>query len=327
MGLDKNIQKNLCTTQTKMPNSDIVFDILQEKARQHEEFPFLFFESANYHGTRYPAQNEFPNWQVYLDWTDLRLEKIDSMYVPPHAILEVFSVQSSLAVIPGPALITKNSAYPIFWRNPDDSECNTQFNPVCGTKVQWNLDHIKTFFVKRRKNWKQFLHDSASRKIPLTLKGKPIHIDMDAFFDKICPSPFYNCQCFDTYHNFKKDHPSVKNVYVNNLNTNCIPDKHYLPKKSKIGHQTQAECIEMINQMSSSWKSLDYKGENQDFITCGNKKYYKSTENRTHTVDDEMAKENLDKGKSSTELPMWVVYTIILLIALCFLKLCLHFVK
>lgn len=314
-----------------MPSSDRVFDILQDKANIHEEFPYLFFDSDNYEGTSYPIdKDEFPNWAVHLSWSDLNLNKVQSLYVPPHAILEIYSVHATIATLAGPAMITKTSAYPLFWRNHDDSHCDQESNPICGTKVQWNSDHIRSFFLKRHKMWNQYLHDTSSKNQFITLKDKVIKTDMDAFFEKICPSNHYNCQCVDAFHQFKKDYPSVDKVYINNLENECDPHKHYVPKQSKIGQQKSEECIEMLGKMvkSGTWKTLDQK-EGLEFIMCAGQKYANSTilgyTDKTQIFDDELDKKLERENMNTDNVPLLVVYILASLFTFLFLYVIFYF--
>jgi len=260
----------------------VIFPILSGLAKSHSEFPYLFFDGVDCTGSKFPPEGEFPQWGVDLDLNNLT--KIASIYVPPHAIVDIKSVDGCDLVFKGPATIPRLDSYLQKWHNADGSPC-LPGHVLCGKKPNFSLKgekkEIANVHVKRKKQWDEYLHDTASSKKDLHHNGKKIEVDWDSLFHRLCPSSKYHCECFDSFKKFAAEHPdATEKAFVNNLSNSCDPDQHYMHSKSMVGTQSETECVELFKETIRK-KSFNTTDDQVHVVSimCGGKLYSNADDN------------------------------------------------
>ena len=273
---------------------DIILPILKEKVEF--EFPYMLFQENNCQGALF--DNQHPSWGVDIE---IQKKKIGSLYVPPHAILQVFDSKNNLAEIHGPSTLSHTQASLLFWKHGPDQ----------GKKINWN--EISKIHVKRTKTWEKYLHDIAIRKKTVQYQGKTIEFDFDSFFRRICPSKKYKCQCHDAFQTFSQNHPRVPPL-INNLSNECDPDRHYVPSKMKIGTQSEKECQDMFHKMVKH-NTLETNENGPELFHCGGKVYSNASKrgiiDKNEIYDDIEDHELEQKEMPNKSIPSIVIYLLL----------------
>lgn len=260
----------------------VVNSILQPLAPNNSQFPYLFFNNKNCLGKRYPSEGEFGLWNQDLSRELVGFDNIVSLYVPPHAILEMWSTGDGdgYCAIQGPNIISNTGAYVTFWRHYDDSPCfPTEIH--CGKRVgsnngwRFGIDFAR-IRITWNTSWVTMLHDLASNKQPLTFGGIQYNVDNDALFNQICPHPYdrFSCNCHSAYQLILKNHfDAAESSYVNLLQNGCNPNTMYVPSKANVGSVSSQECTAQINAQlnTGTFPTIDNGGST--FYICAGKTY------------------------------------------------------
>ena len=311
-----------------MTCQDIVLKILQSDIQHLSEFPFLLFQGIDCQYDMYPKPGDFPEWDTTL--SQIPLDQIGSVYIPPHALLELRSRSGLVASIKGPATISNMEAYMIFWEATNYAECDDTSNPDCHKKVRFGLtesDPILNLCVSRRMTWDQYLHNLASRNQQLMIAEYPVTVDFDRFFDRICanPKPGYHCECFDAHQQLLTDFPGISDqLYVNNLPNGCDPTKHYMPTQAKIGTQSKEECLTMLKSMirTGKFKTLDDGGDKM--FSCGGTSFQNTNRSglSRNAMFDDIEEQLIESSEmSSNETYFILVYVLIGILLFTFIVL------
>lgn len=295
----------------------VVNSILQPLAPRNAQFPYLFFNNKNCLGTRYPAEGEFGLWNQDLSRDQVGFDNILSLYVPPHAILEMWSTGDSdgYCAIQGPNIISNTGAYVTFWRHYDDSPCfPTEVH--CGKRVgsnngwRFGID-FKRIRITWNTSWVSLLHNLASNKQPLAFGGIQYNVDNDSLFNQICPHPYdrYSCNCHSAYQFLVKNHfEAAESSYVNLLQNGCNPNTMYVPSKANVGAVTPQECSAQINAqlVTGTFPTIDNGGS--EFYICAGKTYVNGwkdpNNNKNRTLEN-------DEFSSSTTTTIYIVVGVV----------------
>jgi cbb3-type cytochrome oxidase subunit 3 len=276
----------------------ILRPFLQQCAREGNEFPALFFERSHCQGSRV---------------TPLDLNRIGSMYVPPHASVVLTSTEGSHANFPGPSVVVSTDAYFTLWGNADGSAC-AENHPHCGRKISFDgglETQLKNISVRNHKPWDLYVHDVASSTGgSLKYKHHNLTMNTDAFFNRVCASSsasVYNCQCVDGYNKMILEHPELSSEmsYVNNLEDSCDPVKHYYPSGAKIGTFSEEECVKMLFNMVSSGSVLPKDRGGPEHFRCGNRSFENVFATSGETLETRAYDDEQDKQLERLEMPSY----------------------
>lgn len=298
---------------------DVVNTVLQPLAPKNAQFPLLLYNNKNCTGKRYPDEGEFGLWNQDLSLDLIGFDNILSLYVPPHAILEMWSVGDGdgYYAIQGPAIVSNTGALLAFWRHYDDSPCFPT-EQHCGKRVGTNngwrfgVDFAR-IRVTWNSSWVRLLHTLASNKQPLSFGGTQYNVNNDNLFNSICPHPYdrYSCQCHSAFQLILKDHfDAAENTYVNLLQNGCNPDTMYVPSQANIGAVTKQECTAQINAQlaTGSFPTLDKGGP--EYYICAGELYLNGIK------DPESAEKNKEaQDNQSNTVILFVVIGVV--VAIC----------
>jgi hypothetical protein len=256
------------------------------------EFPYFLFDEANCQGNSFPDIDSFPVWDIKMDIEELDLKNIDSLYIPGHCTMELFSHQGNNVKLRGPALIKKFSAYLLFWRSPFEqtnvlSEETLEYkNQLTNEKILFK--DIEYILFKRTKTWDSYIEELAIHDYPIQIGKEEIKIDVEQFLTQKCRNgrTTINCHCINVFNDLKRLYPDFyKEMYINNIDNSCDPNKHYVPKDAKVGTHQEEECTSMfLNMIKKNLKNIDQ-------VQCSGKYFKvekeKNSENNSENEDEE----------------------------------------
>ncbi len=296
--------------------------LLQNLAQENKQFPCLLFEKSGCQGAMYPPVNGFNAWNQYLKQSDVGFSTIGSMYIPPHAVLQLWSTDGSgYYELHGQQVVIDTPSSLTFWRNWDDTPC---LSGQCGKKIDWQFSGIQRLFIKTN-SWQDYLYTLGSHKKTLQIGGTPLSFNMDQFFTDLCARDTlgqYACQCHNAWQEIITQHAaSAAHSYVNLLPNGCDPATHYVPSQANVAIGTDRECLEMIQaQIAAGTFPTLSNGGTATYI-CNNQMYVNTFDsggtNPTASFDDaeDASKEELQR----TALPFtgWVTLSVMISVAVC----------
>ena len=294
----------------------VVNEVLEKSAlNNNAQFPYLFFSGVNCTGLSYPTtEDRSPLWNQDLTASLIGFSTIASLYVPPHAKLEMWNSVNGdgYYAVQGPVIIPNTAAQLAVWSNYDGSPC-LESSKACGTRVGNNKGWILGVNIFRMRitwntSWTQFLHDSASNHQRVQMGDSTYSIDYDALFNEICPDPLsrYSCNCHSAYQDLLIKHPAAANQSFVNITPNgCNSNTMYVPSKANIGTGTTQECLQMINAQLKSGTFPTLSNGGQTLYPCATKLFVNGT------VDNTQALKTVSVESSSSSSSGLYVYYII----------------
>ncbi len=255
---------------------NVVNPILQELSQENAEFPVLLFSHADCAGTQYPPEGTFNFWgQDFGHQVPFR--DIRSLYVPNHAILEVFSKNGDgYWSVVGPQIVPDVSSTLAFWRPFEEHGCLDP-NGDCGKRVRLNLDDtVGRMRIVRPQIWNKVLADYGARGQQLMLNGTAYQIDHDALYADLCEEgqDLVNCSCHNAYQTILTEHNQAQlKSAVNLIDPACDPSRHYVPSGARVASGSDRECREMMSAQieAGTFPTLDNGGSSVYF--CGGLAY------------------------------------------------------
>lgn len=277
---------------------------LEPLAPLNAQFPLLLYSHKNCTGQRYPPEGEFGLWNQDLNFDHVGFDNIVSLYVPPHALLEMWSAGDADGYysVQGPALISDTGAYLAFWHHYDNSPCFAT-EKHCGKRVGspqgWRLGvDFGRMRITWNTSWVTLLHNFASNKQTLAFGTTTYNVNNDALFDELCPHPYdrYSCNCHSAYQDILQQHFDAANSsYVNILQNGCNPNTMYVPSQAQVGNVTLQDCTTQINAQlnTGTFPAVDQGGP--EFYICSGRVYV-----NTHTTGSTQAQARSEAGFSSS---------------------------
>lgn len=234
----------------------VIFNEFQKNSDYNQEISPYFWNKVNCQGEQYPKADEFPLKNQFLRVDTIPFHTVNSLYIPHHMELRLWSLTNLYAVIKGPALLSDLSAHPLVWNNSDGTECDNTIQSQCGSIVDWEKNKkfsIARYEFKIKRSWKGFLHDRAISSSTLQFMDAPLITNFDALFQKNCTSDTKNndvdCNCWYEYHEFIHAFPELVNeVDVSLISTTCNKTNQYLPTNSKHMKGTIHDCKHIIQK-------------------------------------------------------------------------------
>ena len=307
--------------------NEIIGSMIKSELETLSEIPYFLFTESNCDGDRFPTTNEFPVWEE--DVSLLKLPQIRSIYIPPHAELRMVAKDNkAVFTIPGPTTIKDTDFHLSFWRNDDDSPCETgaQF---CGKKVSYLRTDISSLKMVRYKTHDKHLHDLSVNKLPYKHEGREFTFNHYGHMSNLCNGPNpdkYSCACQLAYEDFIKVHGHINNPYVELLENTCDSRVHYHPDGAKSALGKDSECSDMIREMVQN-ETFPYKtgtGVNDYFYCNGKNKLSADVNglNRTVEMFDDSNEDYLELHMDkSIPTSFWYILGALLIIsALTFLQ-------
>jgi hypothetical protein len=308
---------------------DFLNPILNELALDNAQFPLLMFSENNCQGQMYPPVGEFNLWNQDLKENTIGFNQINSIYVPPQVVLEMWSKnQDGYYSVTGPQIISNTNAQIASWTHWDGTPCNDG-EPHCNKKVNWNfngeLDRVR---IVIQIPWTVMLHNFASNKQSLQMNGTVFPVNNDVLFDEICKNPQnrFTCYCHAAYQEILEFHAAAADSsYVNLLQNGCDPTTQYVPSKALVAQGTAAECNAMIQAQleTGTFPTLSTKRGQANYI-CANQIY---TNAFNDGITDPLARiddneddvlENQEMTSMTPSYAYWVVGILLLFGALLF---------
>jgi hypothetical protein len=220
-----------------------------------DEPPFVFADEVDFHGNVYPTTNPVLEYPLYDEWigqTEIRLQSIRSMFIPHHSSLKLYNSNKGHASFHGPLTVPDVQAFLLgSWteQNVHDDGAG-EFKLT--TKIDWSLnlsDGIHSLRVQRHKPWQTYVAERALKK-PKLLTGD---IDYEKFMQTFCAeNPLHTeCRCVTAQNEMMQQHPGAYgDSYVNLFDSNCNPDRHFMPATSRRGNNIH-HCASMLKSQLS----------------------------------------------------------------------------
>jgi hypothetical protein len=316
---------------------DVLDPILTENAAINAQFPAFFFSGTNCQGLRYPAEGSFNLWNQDLSPSTIGFSQINSIFVPPQIILELWSPGNNGYVsFPGPQVIPVTSAQLVLWSHWDGSPCDSSSELYCNKKIDWTVGSgIARIRFTIQVPWTTLLHNMASNKQVLQWNGTTYPTDNDTLFNELCRDPEnrYSCHCQWAYEEILASHSAAANSsYVNLLQNGCNPNTQYVPTNALVASGTVAECQTMIQAQlkTGTFPLLGTPNGQQNYI-CGNQIYINAysdgiSDPLTRIDDAEDDKlETQEMTLQETPAYAWWILAVLLIVAfLCWFTYSLH---
>lgn len=314
---------------------ETVNEVLTPLAPLNAQFPLLLYSRKNCTGQRYPAEGEFGLWNQDLKEEMVGFNDIVSLYVPPHAVLELWNTSDGEGyyAVPGPALISDTGAYLAFWRHYDDSPCfphELHCGKRVGSNTGWRLGvDVARLRVTWSSSWLRLLHNMAANQQGLTFGGTEYAVNNDTLFNELCPHPYnrYSCNCHSAYQQLMAQHPAAaSSSYVNLLQNGCNPLTMYVPSQARVGAATTQECTTQIHAQlkTGTFPSLDQGGP--QYYTCAGHTYVNAVAGMNTSRESSSSDQTKNAETLSEEgLPVYAWYVIggmlilLMLLGLCYL--------
>lgn len=311
---------------------DFLNTVLAQEAVTNSQFPAFFFSGNDCQGERYPKPGEFNLWNQDLPLSIIGFNKINSVYIPPQIVLEMWSTgDDGYVSFRGPQMIINTGAQVASWTHWDGSPCDGTIEPNCNKKVNWDLNvDVSRLRLTIQIPWNLMLHNFASNKQTLQMNGTVFEVDNDTLFNEICKNPQnrYTCHCHLAYQEILALHTeAADSSYVNLLQNGCDPTTQYVPTGALVAQGTPEECSEMIQAqlITGTFPTLSTKRGQQNYI-CGNQVYTNAfndgaTDPLARIDDNEDDKLESQEMVSTTPSYAWWVLGVLLLVAalLCFI--------
>lgn len=303
---------------------EVVNSILKPLAPVNAQFPLLLFSQKDCLGKRYPPEGEFNLWNQDLDLTTVGFDTIRSLYVPPHALLEMWSTGDGDGYysVQGPNIISSTGSMLAFWSHYDNSPCfSTEVH--CGKRVGsadgWKLlVDISRMRITWNLSWVELLHNFASNGQTLAFGGTEYAVNNDTLFNEICPHPYdrYSCNCHSAYQLIQQNHPGAAgSSYVNLQQNGCNPNIMYVPSGGNIAAGTLQECTVQINAQLSTGTFPTIDNGGSEFYICAGKTYLNGVKDPVPRTMAEEAASTISgfsstSGVPTTGFPTYAYYVI-----------------
>lgn len=260
----------------------VVNATLQQLAPLNAQFPLLLYNRKSCTGQRYPEEGSFGLWNQDLNFDHVGFDTIVSLYVPPHALLEMWSTGDGDGYysVQGPTIISDTGSLLAFWHHYDNSPCfSTEVH--CGKRVGgihgWRLGvDFSRMRITWNTSWVSLLHNFASNQHPLTFGGINYPVNNDALFDELCPDPTnrFSCNCHSAYQQILDQHAAAADgSYVNILQNGCNPATMYVPSAAQVGVGTSQECTVQIHAQLSTGTFPTIDNGGPQFYICSGRVY------------------------------------------------------
>jgi hypothetical protein len=307
----------------------VLTPLLTALGPQNSQWPCLLFSEAHCQGEMYPPVGSFNDWNKHLTRLDIGFETIGSVFVPPQIILQMWTPNNgNTYTAPGQQVIIDTASQMAFWRNWDDSTCESP-QSACGTKVNWTFGTDANSLYKLIMiplNWNATLTTYGATKQPFQIGPNTIPMNLDQFFSETCASndPAYTtaCLCQNAYINIIENHnTSANQSYVNLLQNGCNPSSQFVPSQANIAVGTTDECLEMMNaQIAAGTFPTLSNGGPANYI-CNNQIYvnaYSTGSTSALAFADDFEDDQIEQTEMNSQTPpyAYIILAVLLFVAI-----------
>lgn len=310
----------------------VLTPLLTALGPQNSQWPCLLFSEPHCQGQMYPPSGSFNAWNKYVTESDIGFHTIGSAFIPPQIVLQLWTPNKRLTyVAPGQQVIIDTDSQLAFWRNWDDSACETT-QASCNTKVNWTFgtrDNSLDKLIMIPLNWNLTLASYGATKQSFQIGPNTIPMNLDQFFSETCTSndPNYTsaCLCQNAYMNILENHnTSANQSYVNLLQNGCNPTTQFVPSQANVAIGTTDECLQMMNaQIAAGTFPTLSNGGPTNYI-CNNQIYVNAYNNGSPSAfayADDFEDDQIEQSEMVSQNP---AYAYIILGTLIFVA-CLFF--
>jgi hypothetical protein len=224
---------------------------------QNGEPSIVLWSNRDCQGTRYPSSiTTQPEWESIQTLGDMGLHRVRSIYVPPHAVLRTFAVDTGrvgngtpgVREIVGPYHSSSLDTDLIFWESsgilPVACSDGVPIDNECGNPIQWTSDSIASVQHYRHRLWDDFVKLlCVFQNQTIEIGGHESFVNCDYVFNQKCSNDSKYCGCWDDWNTIKSTYPkSYPNLPPNIFGSTCLVDVDYYPSDATVSLFGDADC-------------------------------------------------------------------------------------